>query len=116
MRSTKERQIFFLDKATKVASKSTMTQKHGCVIVFDDNIIAEGWNKVKMNYHHAYSIHAEVDAIKKCKKKYKDIFSEAELYVVRLGPISLKNSKPCEDCQKVISSFGFNIIYYSTDL
>ena len=118
-KNTKERQSYFLQKAAKTACKSDMSHRHGCVIVHGDTILAEGWNKSKTYYNHAFSIHAESDTIHRCRKKYKDIFSDVELYVVRIGPDSLDNclkySKPCDNCQKLICRFGIKRIFYSTN-
>lgn len=118
-RNSKERQTYFLEKAARAASKSTMGHKHGCVIVHDDVILSEGWNKLQSYYNHAFSVHAEVDAIHKCRKKYKDVFNDVEMYIVRIGADSmdkcLKYSKPCERCREVIKRFGIRKVYYSTN-
>lgn len=118
-RNSKERQLFYMRKAAKIAEKSIMAQKHGAVLVHNDEILAEGWNRSMLYYSHSYSVHAEVDVIHKCRKKYKDILSNTELYIVRIGPPSLdrclKYSKPCEDCKKAIERFGIPKVYYSTN-
>lgn len=114
-----EKHSYFLNKAAHLATKSVMSHRHGCVIVYNDNILAEGWNKTQTHYSHSFSLHAEVDAIYKCQRKYKDIFSDVEMYIVRIGPASMDNcfkySKPCENCTKVIERFRIGKVYYSTN-
>jgi deoxycytidylate deaminase len=97
-----------------------MTQKHGCVIVLDDEVLSVGHNYHTTHMFHSYSIHAEVDALRKLnKKKYKYLFCRMELYVVRIGSgrfiNTLKYSKPCEGCQCAISKYGIQKVYYSTN-
>jgi deoxycytidylate deaminase len=116
-KATTDRQRFFLDRAARAAMKSTMTHKHGAIIVKNDDIIAEGHNHHFIHMCHKFSIHAEVDAMRKAKKIHN--LYECELYVVRIGPRSfdhcLKYSKPCCDCQKAILKHGIKKAYYSTN-
>lgn len=115
------RQKTFLDRAAKVALKSPMTHKHGCVIVCDGEIIAEGYNFYYTHMFHKFSIHAEVDALNKLKRKAlsKKSLHDCELYVVRIAQAlsfqhCLMYSKPCNDCQKAIRKSGVKRVYYST--
>lgn len=112
----------FLSHAARIAQKSTMEHKHGAVIVLDNQIIACGFNHVEEFMCHNYSIHAEVDAILKAKKKSKKQkydLTDADMYVVRIGSIRmdypLKYSRPCPDCEKAISKHGLRRVYYSTN-
>lgn len=114
------RQDIYMDIAARVAQKSTMGHKHGCVIVLDDEILSIGHNRHCTHMYHTFSIHAEVDALNKInKKKYKNLFSRMELYIVRIGNGKfnqvLKYSKPCEGCQNAIQKYGINKVYYSTN-
>jgi tRNA(Arg) A34 adenosine deaminase TadA len=119
-KNPKDRQAYFLRKAAEVATKSIMTHKHGSIIVHGDTILSEGWNQYITYYDHSFSIHAEIDAIQKYRKKIKNNvpFAEVELYVVRIGTNRMNNclkySKPCENCQKLIKRFGIPKAYYST--
>jgi deoxycytidylate deaminase len=116
---TTDKQRFFLDKAARAAMKSSMGHKHGCVIVKDNTILAEGYNHFFTHMCHKFSIHAEVDAINKAKKKYKHLFTDVEMYVVRIGTEKfnhcLKYSKPCCDCQQAIMKSNIKRVYYSTN-
>ena len=65
-------------------------------------------------------MHAEIVAINNAiKNKHKEILSECELYVVRIGSNSMDNllkySKPCINCQKYINKFNIKKIFYSTN-
>jgi len=118
IRQKTSKQIVFFDRAAKNAQKSTMGQKHGTVIVLDGEIIAEGHNRETTHMFHAFSVHAEVDALNKLNKtKFRHVFAKMEMFVVRIGPMSynyaLKYSKPCEDCQNAISRYGIKHVYYS---
>ena len=109
----------FLAHAAKIASKSSMTHRHGAIIVHKNEIISSGYNYSTSYLCHDYSIHAEVSAITKLKGKSKEFLSECELYVVRIAYLSnegvLKYSKPCDRCKEAIEKFNIKKIYYSTN-
>lgn len=118
--SYKNKHQTFLDKAASYAKNSNLNHKHGCIIVYDKEIISTGYNK-KNNSLTNYSIHAEVDAINNLNKKYKNkrIMNNASLYVVRIrngiNDDCLKMSKPCLNCAKKIMKLGIKNVYYSVD-
>ena len=108
------RQEYFLQKAANVAVRSTMLHQHGSVIVDSktNEIIATGYNQRTEYLSHLYSRHAEIDALLKIKKNVD--LSNAEMYVVRIGPEStLKLSAPCVGCTKQILKSGLKNIFYS---
>ena len=90
----------FMARAIKLAAKGRLsTQPNpmvGCVIVKGIKVIGEGWHK---NYG---GDHAEVEAIKHCKRKFgakkaRQLLKGSDLYV-NLEPCSiLKNTPPCVD-------------------
>lgn len=112
-----KRQEYFLHKAAQLAFRSGMGHRHGCIIVDfqTDEILSSGYNHTAMHMYHKWSCHAEIDALRKIKRSVD--LSNAELYVVRIGPESLNNplkmSKPCEGCSKAILKSGIKKIYYS---
>ena len=119
----RRRDEYFIKVAHDNAQKSCMTQKHGCVIVYNNKeIIAQGINQHECNMKNVDSIHAEVNAINQLRKimntKDKTFIQKCKLYVVRIGSKSmnypLKQSKPCEHCTKVILRVGIPFVYYST--
>ena len=121
LKSCKEKQYSFLRRAMNLAHKSTCeNQHHGCVIVRDDEIIAEGFNYKKEFFNHRFSIHAEVAALSKLSKKNKKFLSTCDLYVVRIGTDNmgnpLKYSKPCPECMKAILKAGIRKVYYSSNI
>ena len=121
-RTASNRHAEYIDRAARMALKSTMTHKHGCVIVSDEgDIIATGYNRITTIMAHAFSVHAEVDALSKLKRKKTRHLGDGkcDMYVVRISSadknsFDLKYSKPCEDCQKAIAKYGIRNVYYST--
>lgn len=114
------KQDYYMDLAAREALKSDMTQKHGCVILLDDEILSIGHNYRTTHMFHTFSIHAEIDALNKInKKKYKAVFHKMEMYVVRIGTGKfsnvLKYSKPCQGCTNAILKYGIQKVYYSTN-
>lgn len=104
----------FVERALKVAMKSTMRQKHGCVIVRGATIVAESCNFSVPAFGHGYSIHAEVGAILLAKRARVRL-SECTLYVVRYMPSagSYANSKPCANCSQFIKEHGLSKVFYT---
>ena len=100
----------FVDYAVKEAKKSTVTMKHGCVIVKRNKIVARGYNKyTNINFKDYFSLHAEIDALNKCLP-CKNLI----LYVIRINSIGeIKMSKPCSICEKIIKKKGIKTVYYS---
>lgn len=119
-KSTTERQRYFLERAARLAMKSSMSHKHGCIIVKDGTIIAEGYNHHVTHMYHKFSIHAEIDAINKSRRGRNMIDTQGlEMYVVRIGSLKfnhcLKYSKPCDGCQIAIEKSGIKKVFYSTN-
>lgn len=109
------------DRAIALAKKSTMTQRHGAVIVKNGEIIGEGYNHVATYLSHSFSCHAEVAAILSLKKKSKKYLEDCTMIVVRisnhtLSPQHLKMSKPCERCTQEIIKHGIRKVFYSTNI
>lgn len=117
-KSCKEKQESFLRRAAVVAARSPVrNHRHGCIIVKDGEILAEGYNNYTQHFEHKFTIHAEVDALMKLKK-HKKMLLECELYVVRIGTDlmgrPLKYSRPCQDCTRAILNYGIKKVYFST--
>lgn len=115
VKSSNDKQKYYLDIAAKNALKSPMGHKHGAIVVYRGKIIGSGYNY----YISSFSIHAEVAAISNIKGKYKRFLQECELYVVRIGPDKfnnpLKYSKPCCNCQNTIRKYNIKKAFYSTN-
>lgn len=118
----KNKHFAYVQAASEYAYKnSVLTHKHGCVIVFDNNIVSYGCNKKNKSLKN-YSIHAEEDAINNLNKIYKSrkIIKECILFVVRISNSNndedaLKMSKPCLKCASKIRKTGIKTVYYSVD-
>lgn len=119
----KNKYHYFVNEAANYALKnSELTHKHGCVIVFDNNIVSYGCNKKSKSLKN-YSIHAEEDAINSLNKIYKKkkVIKECILFVVRIPNChnyeedELKMSKPCLKCASKIRKTGILTVYYSVD-
>ena len=108
----------FVSVAIEEAKRSPMTQKHGCVVIFRNKIVAVGHNK-PVEPFPLTSIHAEVNALMKAKKLLKKSeLKQSKLLVVRIGTDSMDNplkySKPCKVCESFIDKLGIQMVYYST--
>lgn len=108
----------FVDDAVEAAKKSTMLQRHGCVIIYKNKLVSTGINTIVDSCN--FSIHAEVDAINKAKKTLtKSELKNSKLIVVRIGQESmnhpLKYSKPCPSCMRCIHDIGIKQIFYTTN-
>ena len=77
------RQWEYLLAAAKIAKRSSMRSKHGCVIVNNGEIVASAYNReLAICYGKRISQHAEELALQSCKKS---LLRDAELYVVRVA-------------------------------
>ena len=108
------------DTCMRLAKMSSLTHKHGCVIVNTktNEIVGSGYNKKVTHHSVGSSIHAEVDAIKSVRSKMHHR-GPYDMYIIRLGSphgYNTKYSKPCEVCTKfIIRKFHHRIrkVYYS---
>lgn len=112
-RSIKDRQRRYLDAAAAMALRSPMNHRHGCVIVYRDEIIAAGTNRPLDWLQSAWSMHAECDALRQLRGR-RDCLPQCELYIIKLGHDHiLRNSKPCSQCEQQITEAGIRRVYYS---
>lgn len=102
--------------------RKEMCSLHAAAIVRGGSILSVGINKPKRNsfvdihaHHKGCTVHAEVDAILKIRKKID--LTGAKIYVVRVKKINEKpgNSAPCQMCQAVLKKYGFKRAYYTTE-
>lgn len=93
-------------------------QRHAAALVAKNKVVAYGFNSLKTrasvlkhngNFHDRTCTHAEVDALRKVKDA-----TGLTLYIASLGRGgNIKNSKPCEDCQRLINRSGLKRIIYT---
>ena len=105
-----------VQKATELALKSTMLQKHGALIVNKQgDIVGQGYNHMTDVFSHSWSCHAEIAALLSMGPMIKSCTCELVMIVVRANASGeLKLSTPCEKCKKQIIKFGIKKVYYST--
>lgn len=110
---------YFMSIAEQVATRATCSRRQvGCVIVFNKNILATGYNGslpgddhcfdtgcLIKNNHCIRTIHAETNAINQAAKNGIAL-QDSILYCT---------SKPCWNCLKNIISVGIKTIYYRQD-
>lgn len=111
--------IDVFDRALQVAKKSTMTHKHGALIIKNGEIIAEGFNHTADFMSHSWSIHSEVAALLNLKKqhRHKKYLEDVVMLVVRVGGINnqeCRMSAPCCRCREAIEKAGIKKIFYSS--
>ena len=109
-------EVYFMNIAREVATRSTCDRKHvGAVIVRGKTILSTGYNgSVKgmshcdeighemENGHCVRTIHAEANAVVQAARNGICI-GDAEIYVT---------ASPCYDCFKMIVNAGISAIYY----
>ncbi|KAH9525428.1 tRNA-specific adenosine deaminase 2 [Bulinus truncatus] len=102
--------VSWMYKALEIAEKSLLAQEVpvGCIIVYKDQIIADGGNEV--NETKNATRHAEIIAIEKvreiCRKDglgEKDVFSSSALYVT---------VEPCIMCAAALRLMGVPLVVY----
>lgn len=113
----------YIDIARKIAKNSDLMQKHGSILICDDQIIT-GYNHfVNSKNTNGLTIHAEEDAINNfivyCRKKYYDDtyirrkLKKALLITIRVRNDNIQTSAPCRDCIEYIKTHGIKQIIYS---
>jgi len=76
--------------------------------------IGEDFNLPKYKEHPFY--HAESHLISKLLDRYNTVDSNWSVVVMRINRRGLiLGSKPCENCDKLLSAVGLNDVYYSDD-
>ncbi len=120
---TTDNQLKYVNSCLRLAKMSSLTHKHGCVIVDprSNEIVGTGYNKKITNPNlnsSFHSIHAEVDALNSIRSK-KTTKSMYHMYIIRLGSphgYNTKYSKPCDICTKLINKSNLiQKVYYSTN-
>lgn len=106
----------YIERARKVAAKSSMQFRLAALVVHNGTIVAEGYNKMIEYFSHQYSLHAEVSALSKLKHMSSATLSEYVMYVYRFSATGeTKLSKPCASCQKAIAEMRIQKIYFTID-
>jgi len=109
---------WFFDLAKAQARRSDVKYfHHGAVLARKSKIIETGFNHYVSNHDSCYieysALHAERDVIEKALKRGCALRG-ATIYVVRVNKRGqLRNSKPCQECAKLILEHGIRRVFYS---
>jgi deoxycytidylate deaminase len=108
----------FASIAAEESSKSTMSQRHGCLAVINGKIIARGYNsyyKSSLNEQECCSCHAEQDVLRQCIRHIKKPDRvRITIYIVRCRDGVYMQSEPCYSCYTEMKRFNIKNIIYST--
>lgn len=112
------RQRSFLDVAVRLAESSELNFKHGAVIVKGGSVLSVGVNKWrnlllfesdKEKYNEFVSVHAEIDALARCKTP-----QGATMYIARVNKDGEERiSRPCSSCTETILNSGIKKVIYT---
>jgi dCMP deaminase len=116
MTSRADWDVYFMNIARQVATRSTCDRKHvGAVIVRDRTILSTGYNgsirgsvhcdevgHLLENSHCVRTVHAEANAVAQAARNGVRI-DGAEIYVT---------ASPCWNCFKLLANAGVRKIYY----
>jgi tRNA(Arg) A34 adenosine deaminase TadA len=106
----------FIEMARSYARRSIFGHKHGCVVVRNNKVVALACNVPCVAHDDTVSFHAEATAIKYARNVIKkEKLTDCEIYIVRIGSDekTLKNSKPCMNCQREILKAGIRKCYFT---
>lgn len=115
-----KKDVSFLNIARYFAEKSEEKKRHGAVVVKSGRVVGSGFNKFKnhpdlipedlIKVH--CSRHAEEVAIHEAGANARG----AILYVARVNNQGIdRNSKPCEECSKLIEKSGIKKVIYTVE-
>lgn len=99
-------------KAREEALKSVETFRLGAAVVHRKNVVATGRNR-NANSCGLNSIHAEMDALFKCRGVKKGVAHLVIVRVMRDGE-STGLSKPCDACSRALARMGVRRVTYTT--
>ena len=102
-----------LSQKNRYTTKHT-THNHVAILFQGRKIIAIGQNRIS-GYRRTGTVHAEADAIHSLGDTSK--LRGATMVIIRIGPSSLLNSKPCPSCQCLLEkckrTYGLRSWIYS---
>ena len=104
--------------ASKYASRSEHSEKHGAVMIKNGKVVATARNqycsKKKLSHFHStriWSVHAEMSLAASVPKH---VAKGSTVCVVRVNKNGqLVNSEPCEMCKKILIKLNVKNVYYS---
>lgn len=112
------RDIIYINMAYEIAKRSNMRKRHGCVIVYKNEIVGYGFNiRDKYSYdpdEARHSYHAERNAIAMVltRSDGRKILKYCQVYLVMIDQMNVMHSKsPCDLCHKLLVRYGICGIY-----
>ena len=115
-----KKDVSFLNIARYFAEKSEERKKHGAVVVKSGRVVGAGHNKFKNHPdvipEELIKIHCSRHAEEVAIREAGDNARGAILYVARVNNSGLdRNSKPCEECSKLIEKSGIKKVIYTVE-
>jgi len=111
----------YIKIAMEQSRKSDLLQKHGSVLICDNQIFT-GYNHFA-NCKCSHAIHAEEHVIKKfiewCRTKYytdtyiRKKLKKSLLITIRAKNDNIKSSAPCRECISMMNKYEIKYIVYS---
>jgi tRNA(Arg) A34 adenosine deaminase TadA len=109
-------QITFESEVIKQALKSKYRHRLGAVVVYRNQVVGVGYNKVysnEPNLHKLNGLHAEIAALQNTTARYR---KGSTIYVYRLTSSNKPAlAKPCCACQKIMKKMGVRHVWFSTE-
>ena len=101
--------------AASEAAKSAETFRLGAVLLYKNKVVAHGRNR-NINSRGSWSVHAEMDVVRKAPARWKTRARQLHLVVVRVlrDGTTTGCSKPCAACSHLLSRLGISRITYTT--
>ena len=97
--------------AAELASGSELGMHHGALVMRGRRVIGCGVNRYGARTLGSDSVHAEVSALRGCGR---ECLQGVTVMVVRVGADGgLRESKPCEACQRFMRRMGVRKCMYS---
>lgn len=104
----------------KIASHSTVNQRHSAALINGNTIYNIGINKY-CSKSKLSTIHAEIDALMSFDKKYFKSLKGMDILIIRINQNNncnnrkLKISRPCNNCIDTLRKFDIRKVYYSDE-
>ena len=116
---------YIIDHLKKVSLNSDISSRHSAALFKKNKVLSVGYNKsikqinnINNNNNHSFKItvHAEVDALYQASKK--NDLRGIDIIIIRTknlcnGQMTLRNSRPCNDCIDKMMKIGIRKVYYS---
>lgn len=115
---------YILEHLKKVSLNSDISYRHSAALFKKNKVISVGYNKSvkQININNTtrnsfkITVHAEVNALYQACKKHN--LRGIDIIIIRTknlcnGQITLRNSRPCNDCIDKMTKIGIRKVYYS---